>query len=300
MAISSLSDALRAYDEGRVHLQRFTKGFFNASSTRDGMWQDWSFAPGQPAYDARVGVPLEFTPFVAQRNDAIWFPGIEAGQTRHLTEVTFRTRGNGSGQASISALVYDLVGVYPLIDGDSTEVQPLINDQSATRYADGAGLFPVLVNHVAPAVTNAAVELTYLDHSGVKRLTSFGTLNPGGTTGFVTTAPANSAGAGAQGGLSVPMVAGSRGARACTSIRFLTPPGGLFALYMYRPLLNVLNNDGVGDGSYTVAAVKGSLLQNGWHAPRVHDGANLGMFLMTRGGSRAVANLFGTMEFIWG
>jgi hypothetical protein len=87
MPILSLSDTNAAYDAGRVHVQRFYKG---ANSTiKDGFWQDWSFAAGQPAYDARIGVSGAFNPYIASKNDAIYFPGI----------VVLRS-GTGAGQAA--------------------------------------------------------------------------------------------------------------------------------------------------------------------------------------------------------
>lgn len=297
MAIRSFSDVLRAYEEGRTHVQRFYKG--SNITTGDARWQDWSFAPGQPGYDARVGAPGQFNPFVAQRNDAVWFPGIAAGETRHLTGVTLRCLANGTGQTRVNATVYDLVGVYPLLDGDSTDVQTLTNDLPLPRYADGVGVFPVLVNHVAPAVAAAALEFTYLDHAGVEHASVGGSLLPP-SAGFVTSAPASSAVAGASGALSLPLLAGSRGVRAMTSLRFVTPPGGLFALYMYKPLLHVTAQDNTGSQTETLATERQVLQTHGWHAPRVYDGAHLGMFLMTVGSGRPIISIFGNMEFVWG
>lgn len=287
---------LRAYEEGRTHAQRFYKG--SNITTGDARWQDWSFAPGQPPYDARVGTPGRFNPFVAQGNDAVWFPGINEGETRHLAGVTLRCLANGTGQVRVNGIVYDLMGVYPLIDGDSTDIQLLDNTQGLPRYQDGAGIFPVLVNHIAPGVANAAVQFTYLDHNGVERSSAGGCLLAG--AGFVTSAPVNSTVAGASGALSLPLVAGSRGVRAVTSIRFVTPPGGLFSLYLYKPLLPVTNQDGTGSQTETIASERQVLLTHGWHAPRIYDGAHLGMFFMTAGSARPLISVFGNMEFVWG
>ena len=54
MPIRNLSDTVAAYEAGRFHVQRFYKGA-NATAG-DTRWHDWSFAAGQPAYDARIGV----------------------------------------------------------------------------------------------------------------------------------------------------------------------------------------------------------------------------------------------------
>lgn len=297
MTIASLSDALRAYDEGRVHLQRFVKG--SNLTVADGRWQDWSYAPGQPAYDARVGTPGRFNPLVASGNDAVYFPAVEPGQTRHLTEVCVRTVARGSGQLRVSLVVYDVVGVYPLIDGDSTDEQTFLNDVPLPRYSDGAGVFPVLVNHVAPALAPAALTMRYLDHAGVERSTQGGVLNGG--AGVVCSAAQSMAVAGSFGALSMPLGFGSRGARAVTSLQFGAPPGGLFSMYMLRPLLNLVQNDGAtGSNPQTVPYTRPVLQTHGWNAPRIHDGAHIGMFMMPVGNSQSVAQVYGHMEFIWG
>lgn len=295
MAIRSVSDVLAAHDEGRTHVQRFYKG--SLVNLADGQWQDWAYAPGQPGYDARIGVSGRFNPFVAVRNDAVWFPDVEPGQTRHLSEVVLRTTASNTGQTTVDCVVYDLVGVYPLIDGDSVDEQPLTNDDPLPRYADGTGVFPVLVNHVAPVVTNAPGVMTYTGHDGVQRTSGFGVnltgpgrvCSSGYSTGVIG------------GGLSLPLAGGVRGVRSVDALQFTTAPGGLFSLYMYKPLLTVTN---VGGGGILAvrgpATVKSAFGQHAWHAPRVHDGAHLGMFLRSAAGGRAISSVFGHFEFIWG
>lgn len=296
MPIRSVSDVLAAYEAGRVHSQRFFKG--SLVNVADVQWQDWSFAPGQPAYDARVGVAGRFNPYVATRNDAVWFPDIEPGQHRYLSEVTLRTEVSGTGNNLADAVVYDLVGVYPLVDGDSTDVQVLENDLPLPRYVDGAGVFPVLVNHVAPMIVAAPGLLTYLDHSGVERTTPFRAALTG--PGRVCSAPDNGSAAGA-GALSLPLGGGARGVRAVTAVQFTAPPGGLFSVYLYRPLTTTANSSvGSRGASGKVATVRQSLGSNAWHMPRVHDGAHLGMFLRLGNGGRAFSSVFGSMEFVWG
>jgi hypothetical protein len=296
MAIRSLADVAAAYDEGRVHVQRFFKG--SNATIGDFFWQDWAFAPGQPAYDARIGTGSAFNPLVATKNDAIWFPGINEGQTRHLTEVTLRTLAGGTAQTRVNAIVYDLVGVYPLLDGDSTDIQFLDNTLTLPRYTDGVGVFPVLVNHVAPMIANAAAVMTYIGHDDVEYTVNCAVLNAG--VGKICSGITNT-GTGSPGPqISLPLVAGSRGAKAVTSLQFVTPPGGLFAIYMYKPLMTIVHQDNVGSQTETLASVRPVLTSHGFNAPRIYDGAHLGMFMMTFGSSRNLLSVFGNMEFVWG
>lgn len=299
MAVRSVSDVLAAYEEGRTHVQRFYKG--SLVNLADGRWQDWAYAPGQPAYDARIGVAGQFNPYVAVRNDAVWFPDVDPGQTRHISEFVFRTASSNANQTSVDCVVYDLLGVYPLIDGDSTDVQAFTNDLPLPRYSDGAGVFPVLVNHIAPLVAGGVGTLTYVAHDGAERSTQFGVSSFTGL-GQVGTVGANPAvnTAGMLGALSLPLTGGSRGVRSVTSLQFTTPPGGLYSVYLYRPLLTSTN---IGDGGVTTgktATVKSAFLQHGWNAPRVYDGAHIGMFVRSAAGGRAIAGVFGHFEFIWG
>jgi hypothetical protein len=294
MPILSLSDTNAAYDAGRVHVQRFYKG---ANSTiKDGFWQDWSFAAGQPAYDARIGVSGAFNPYIASKNDAIYFPGINPGEDRRLKRVVLRTQASGASQASLNVMVYDLLGVYPLIDGDSTDVQYFDNTLTLPRYVDGNGVFPVLVNHIAPITSTGDGVMTFLDTNNVERTVNFGVAF--GTAGNVVSAVTNSAVAGSQGGISMP-TQDSAGVKAITSIQFINPPSGLLCIYMVRPLVTIANNDGALLAD-KVATEKFLAMQNGWHYPKIEDGAWLGMFTMPNGGNRTVASMYGYFEFIWG
>lgn len=294
MPIRSLADVQAAHDAGRVHVQRFYKG--SLVNLADSHWQDWAYAPGQPAYDARIGVANEFNPFVATRNDAIWFPDIGAGQHRYLSEVVLRTQASNTGQIYTDGVVYDLLGVYPLIDGDSTDIQAFTNDNPLPRYVDGVGVFPVLVNHIAPIVAAAPGIVTYTDHNDVERAISFRASLTG--AGRVCSCGDNNSAA-TVGPLSLPLTAGSRGVKNITSLQFTSAPGGLFAIYLYKPLTTIINNDGIREAQ-KLATEKQMLLKHAWHMPRIYDGAHLGMFLRTGAGGRAISVVYGHMEFIWG
>lgn len=291
MPIRNLSDTVSAYENGRYHIQRFYKG---ANSTAgDTRWHDWSYSAGQPAYDARIGTAGQFNPYVAARNDAIWFPPINADQHRHLKRVVLSTVASGASQLTTDAVLYDLLGVYPLIDGDSTDQQDFTNDSPLPRYSDGVGVIPVLVNHVSPMLANCAGTMTYTDSDGVQHTSNIG-VALGGTGNVVSTyGQVTSFGA-----LSMP-TNGGRGVKQIDSIQFTTAPGGLFSIYMIRPITTIMNCDGNGTAD-KIATEKFMALQNAWHYPRIYDGAWLGFFLRPNGGSRTFSAVYGYCEFIWG
>ena len=291
MALRSVRDLVLAADAGRVHSQRFFK---NAGATGDGQWQDWSFSSGQPAYDARIGGALAFTPFVAARNDAIFYPGIPDGMERRITGVDVATIPGGTGQTNVEFSLYDLIGVYPLIDGDSTDLQEMDNTATLPRYADGAGVFPVLVNHVAPVLSAANVAVEYVNSDGVTRSVTWAATANGQNKVCYTTATG-----GTSGPLYCALAGGDRGVRAISSIQFATAPGGLWAIYLCRPLASFANRGGQPAVTVTATAERSFALQNGFNMPLVPDGAWLGFFYMPNGSARTVA-MHGQMHFAWG
>lgn len=290
MALQSTRDFLSAYDEGRTHLQRFYKA---AGLAGDGYWQDWAYATGQPATDARIGDAATLTPVVAVRNKAIYFPDIAAVQERRLTELVVTTVASGTNQATLSMMLYDLVATYPLLDGDSIDPQLMDNTATLPRYTTGRGVFPVLVNHVAAQTAVGTGTYTYVSCDGTERTVTFGVANAG-----LNKAAGIIGGTASLGNLFLPRGAGCGGVRQINSLTFTSAPGGLWCLYLVKPLMNINNDDGLLVAS-KVSTQKLSLPQHGLHAPRIYDGAHLGFFYLPNGGARTVA-VTGYAVFAWG
>jgi hypothetical protein len=284
-------DALAA---GRWHTQRFFKN--TQASALDGTWYDWSFASGQPAYEARVGAALTRTPYVSAGNDAVWFPAISAGQERRMMGVTFWTNASGNAQVNVEAVMYDLVAVYPLIDGDSTDPQIMVNTTPLPRYTDGAGLRAVIVNHVAPslqAVTGCSI--TYTDAAGTQRTTAFGLQNNGLNRAC---SRIDNAAAGASGDLYMNLNA-PRGVRSIDSLTFGTAPGGLYAIYLVKPLAHTSHRSGDTNGT-PVMTESCFCVERSFDLPLIPDGATLGFFTLANGNARTVTTIYGSARFIWG
>ncbi len=289
MSIKSLKDINDAFESGRSHMQRFTK---SASTTGDLQWIDWAFASGQPAYDARIGTGLSFNPYIASKNDAIFMPEIPSGMDRHLVNVEMSTQANGAGQTICSFYMYDLLGVYPLIDGDSTDEQILDNSLTIPRYTDGVGIRAVLVNHVAPMISQSSGVISYTDSNDIDISVSFNMLLTGQNK--VVTAM----GDGSFGGLTLPLGNNSYGVKKINSITFTSAPGGLYSIYIIKTILTLNNNDGSSQNN-KIWTEKSLASHNAWNFPRIYDGAHLGFFLMPNGSSRTVS-IFGNLTFVWG
>lgn len=295
MAIRSLRDVNLAFAEGRVHTSPFLK---NAQGGSDGVWYDWSYIAGKPGYDARIGDAASLTPFVAQRNDALYLPPIGALHERKLAGFTLSTIASGNNSVATQFALYDLLAVYPLIDGDSTDAQPMDNTQPLPRYADGNGVQIAFVCHVSPMLTNADGTMEYVDCEGATHTTGF-RVNAR-TNGQNCTATYVSGGAGGAGPIYVQLASGCRGVRQINWIQFATAPGGLIAAYMVRPLADmaVIYNNRANDTRFPPIEVD-LCRNNAWNMPRVYDGAWLGFWFMGIGGSRT-RTIFGTAKFIWG
>ena len=295
--IASHADVLAAYDAGRFHSQRFVKT--GNGQANDQRWQDWAFQAGQPAYDARIGVAGEFTPVVAVRNDALYFPDIPAGMERKLHKLFIAPKASGASQASIDFVLYDLVGYYPLIDGDSTDTQEFDNTLSLPRYADGEGLRLVAVSHVSPAVGGGVMTLEYTDSKGFDR-SIVHALSFLGINCVVSGVNANG---GALGAMTMSLDAGVTGIRKVNRITYTTPPGGLHCLYIIKPLAQFKHyHDALlqADTSGSKSAIEVDFaLKDGWRMPTIKDGAHLSFFYRTNGGGRA-NTFFGAADFIWG
>lgn len=287
MALASLSDLQAAFDDGRWHMQRVYKAAGTAHALQ---WADPSFAAGQPAYDARVGTAATFTPCVAQRNDAIWFPAIAAGMERRLTSVAlWGQQATYNGPASV--IVFDLLGYYPLIDGDSTDMQAMDNTLPLPRYADGDGVFPVMVCHVAPAVQHGVAVVDYTDAAGAARQVTLNVPNNGQN---LVCSGVRAAAAADVGPLYMALADRSRGVRSIDAITYTTPPGGLHCIYLVRPLATMQLGDNV------LHAEKEFASKAGMHCPRVLDGAWLGWFDRIGAGTSRTVAWFGQFTFAWG
>ena len=296
--IRSIADFARACEEGRYHCQRFIKT--GAGQSNDTRWQDWAFQAGQPAYDARIGPANSFVPVVAQGNDAIYFPPIPDGMQRKLFKITMRPQASNSLQASIDFVLYDLVGYYPLIDGDSTDPQEFDNTLTLPRYTDGNGLRLVMVNHVAPAVQGGQMLLDYTDQSGVNRTANLNVSVTGINTVCSGIRPAASTDTGP---LTLSLAAGVTGVRQVNRITYTTPPGGLHCIYVIKPLAQFTHyHDALLQADTTGAKAALEIdfaTKDGWRMPDILNGAHLSFFYRNVGGGRTTT-FFGDAEFIWG
>jgi hypothetical protein len=279
----------------------------NASSRRaqgrrsDTKWQDWAYQAG-PA-----GIRCAHWPRWPRSRQWLWpwetmrstIPPIAAGIAAHvLHKLTLTPKANNASQATIDFVLYDLVGYYPLIDGDSVDPQDLDNTLPLPRYADGKGLQLVMVNHVSPGVANGQMTLEYTDSTGTDQTVTRGV--PLNGLNFVCS-PARNAAVADVGPLTVSLL--GEGIRRVNRITYLTPPGGLHCLYLIKPMAQFQHyHDALlqADTTGSKAAIEVDFAaKDGWRMPVVQDGAHLSFFYRAKGGGRTVT-FFGDATFVWG
>ena len=227
-----IASIVAAVEQGRVHTQRLLK---NPSATTGARWTDSAFASGQPAYDPRIGTALAFKPETGSCNECI-YTGHSTSE-KHLVSATLRADGAGG---PISILLLDLLGYYPLIDGDSTDFQSFDNTLTLPRSTDGAGVLPVLVSSVAPALATTPATIVYTDANGVSQTSpSFGVATSS-TAGQVLNTPASNGAT--PGGLAIPLNGSTYGVRSVDGIQYTNAPGGLQSLYLIRPIVTFTCN----------------------------------------------------------
>ena len=96
------------------------------------------------------------------------------------------------------------------------------------------------------------------------------------------------------GPVTVSLANGTTGVRSIDSIQYTTPPGGLHCAYLIKPLATCLTGD------HLVAVEKEFATKNGFHCPRIHDGAWLGWFDCIGSGTSRTVAWFGNFTFAWG
>jgi hypothetical protein len=287
MAIRCLRDINEAFANGRWHLQRFIK---NAGSSYTTQWADAGFQSGHPPANARIGIPLEFTPVEAERNQYIWFPGINSSETRYLASVTMRSN-QSTFNSYASIVLFDLVGYYPMIDGDNDEEQTLDNTETLPRYTTGDGLALVFVNHVNAGTQNGVAVVSYTNSAGTSQSTTVAVSNNG--LNLVGSGTGSTA-ATQTGAIGCALANGAKGVRSVQSVRFSTMPGGLWCLYLIKKLATVVGGDN------TVAVEKEFFSTAGCRLPIIPDGAAISWFSRIGGSTARTVTWFGNFVFVWG
>lgn len=277
----NVADYAAAEAAGRTHFCSLRKVPSQASVS--GNWVDLSMAAGNPKPQYYASAPLEAATLDAF--EGLFHGDAKSPATKHLTHLGLVTP-TAALVARFTLLDYLLY--YPFVDGDSLDEQALDNTVTLPRYADGDGVMVMAVAS-APTTGGGAFTFNYVDHAGAAQTSP--TINCNTTAANIATL-ATSEQAQASGGRPfLPLAKDSRGVRQITSVTYSVPSGGLLALVLVKPLLDLATRE-----INTMNEIEAIRLRPG--APQVLDGAYLNL-ICNPAGSVAAGTLAGYARFAW-
>lgn len=243
-------------------------------------WVDLSMMPGTPKYNAYVGSQGEASVITSGGNNGIYLPQNNC----YINSVSIET-----AQAQGFFILQDYLLAYPLIDGDSTDQQDMVNDTSLPRYQNGDGVQCMLVC-TTPMATDGGVTISYTNQDGVSgRTTTFGIRAPT-SVGNIICGTDNRVGAGKKSPY-IPLASGDYGIRQIDSITNLGSFGGFYAAVLVKPLIQIQTREsGVPSEVF--------MHQMGMIYPKIETGAYLNLILLTAAGG-GLNVVRGNIEFFW-
>lgn len=277
LSLQSLSDAL---ENGREWTSWFHKtgGPSSVGVTR---WADFSMGAGTPKYNAYVGAQLQFTPMQGLGNEGIYLGPDQPGYLRHL--VTAQIMTGQTTLAPATFMLLDYLGFYPLIDGDSTDQQDMVNAVPLPRHSGGQ----VMLVCTTPTAVDVSGTMSYTNDQGVSGRSATFALQFSTFVGCILSAHTTANAAKAP---FLPLAAGDTGVRSIQSITLNGAAGGFFAAVIVKPVLTVPMREAI-----TVEVQP--IVQKAQY-PIIQDGAYLNWIYLV-GGSGVATPFRGNLQFAW-
>ena len=294
MGFAAVSEYAAADEAGQVWTSTFRKAVASAASTTNA-WIDYTYFAGSPVANFYASTPL--TAALIESDKGIYTGGNVSPATKHIKNLMLMSAASGTtsvtnGRQEIALCDYLLY--YPFIDTDAIgEEQTLDNTVPLPRYS--AGQVVAVAQSAASAI--GQFTFTYTNQDGVAGRVSqnnFTFIVAGG--GQVVGA----SGAGASYNPFCYLQAGDSGVRSIESVTMSAAGGGLMCLVIVKPLLKSV----ITEECRTNSAAFGSCTEltsiiHQAGAPRVYDGAVLGLLASGYAGSLASSILAGALEVIW-
>lgn len=279
---SRVGAAASAYDDGRSVFASIRKVPSQASTA--GWWVDLSMAAGNPPPNYYASSPLEAK--LLDPYDGIYHGPNQGSSSLHLHKFGLVTPTDALvGRV----MLLDYLLYYPFVDADSTDVQTLDNGTAALdRYTDGAGV-RVMAVAVTPSTGGGSFTFDYVNQDGVTRTSPVQACSTT-SANIATIVTSQQAVANAPGGPFLALASGDTGVRSIVSVTFTVPNGGLVALVLVRPIVDLAIRE-----INTMAEVHTIQCRP---MPSIDHGAFLGL-VCNCAGSVAAGTLAGYADFIW-
>lgn len=296
MGFSSVSDYAAADEAGRVWVSSFRKTVASAATTTSA-WIDYTYFAGSPVANFYASSPLAAA--LVESDKGIYTGGSVSPATKHIKNLMLMSAASAAASTANGrqqVALCDYLLYYPFIDTDAIgEEQVLDNSVTLPRYASTGGQVVAVAQSAASTV--GKFTFSYTNQDGVSGRTSqnnytFAVAGGGQVVG--------ASGSGASYNPFLYLQAGDTAVRSIQSVTMSAAGGGLMCLVLVKPLLK----SAITEECRTNSAAFGSCteLASVIHragAPRVVDGAVLGLLASGYAGSLASSILAGALEVIW-
>lgn len=299
MGFATVRDYAAADEAGRCWVTGFRKAVPSATVTT-AAWFDYTYAPGSPPANFYASTPL--TAAVIEADKGIRIPSVTPS-TQHLNNLKLMVAASAAATATNGVntiIVADYLLYYPFIDSDAIgEEQTLDNTVTLPRYATQGGQVVAVAQSAASAI--GTFTFTYTNQDGTA-----GRVSQANST-FIVAGGGQVVGASGVGASYNPfcyLQAGDSAVRSIESVTFTAAGGGLMCLVIVKPLLTTSVNAAcrrTTSGnleSYGACSELQSLIHTAG-APRLYDGAVIGMLGRCALGSSNTTFLSGVLETLW-
>ncbi len=289
-----------ADEAGQVWLSGFRKAVASAATTTNA-WIDYTYFAGSPPANFYASAPLVAA--VVDADKGIYTGGNVSPASKHLKNILLMSAAASAtsttnGQQQVA--VCDYLLYYPFIDTDAIgEEQVLDNTVTLPRYSTKGGQVVAVAQSAASAL--GQFTFSYTNQDGVA-----GRVSQNNYT-FIVAGGGQIVGASGAGASYNPfcyLQAGDTAVRSIESVTMSAAGGGLMCLAIVKPLIKTVitqecrRTTSGNLESYGACTELASIIhQSG--APRIYDGAVIGLLASGYAGSLASSFLSGALEVIW-
>ena len=285
---------------GQVWLSGFRKAVASAATTTNA-WVDYTYFAGSPPANFYASAPLVAA--VVDADKGIYTGGNVSPASKHLKNILLMSAASSAtsttnGRQQVA--VCDYLLYYPFIDTDAIgEEQVLDNTVTLPRYATQGGQVVAVAQSAASAL--GQFTFSYTNQDGVA-----GRISQNNYT-FIVAGGGQVVGASGAGASYNPfcyLQAGDTAVRSIESVTMSAAGGGLMCLVIVKPLIKTVvsqecRRTTTGNlESYGACTELSSIIHQAG-APRIHDGAVIGLLASGYAGSLASSFLSGAIETVW-
>ena len=289
-----------ADEAGQVWLSGFRKAVASAATTTNA-WIDYTYFAGSPPANFYASAPLVAA--VVDADKGIYTGGNVSPASKHLKNILLMSSASSAtsttnGRQQVA--VCDYLLYYPFIDTDAIgEEQVFDNTVTLPRYATQGGQVVAVAQSAASAL--GQFTFSYTNQDGVA-----GRVSQNNYT-FIVAGGGQVVGASGAGASYNPfcyLQAGDTAVRSIESVTMSAAGGGLMCLVIVKPLIKTTvsqecRRTTTGNlESYGACTELASIIHQAG-APRIHDGAVIGLLASGYAGSLASSFLSGALEVIW-